>query len=329
LTLKRVFASLSVLGQREEALKLLKLVHKEDNQLYGTQYYLYDHLKDEKNQYRQNDIQQEVQVGNQQEESRQPPKATQQVMESESQKEEESKIKKVTQNPENQKQRMENLNDPSQAEQIKAENAQPEQKIEQLQVKKQIDNNNQQQLQNTDEKQDDIDRNQRIQNTQHQNQQPNVQENEVEKNDKEIQKQEQILISQQKQKKIDQKSIEINDQDKDEGFKEFKLPEDLKNINSQSKTDANVVKKDYSETKQDNITSQKYGYESKSNSNKYSQFDRKQYEDRKPQQQPNRKYEKFEDKFNFDEVKNNYVQGDLLNENWVKVDILQGSQKKL
>ncbi|CAD8065865.1 unnamed protein product [Paramecium sonneborni] len=53
LRLRRVLASLSVLGQRNLALQLLEFLQKYDNQLYGTQYYLYDSVKEEQ----QNDLQ--------------------------------------------------------------------------------------------------------------------------------------------------------------------------------------------------------------------------------------------------------------------------------
>ncbi|CAD8122207.1 unnamed protein product [Paramecium sonneborni] len=50
LRLKRVFASLSVLGKREEAIKLLDLIFKQENKLYRTEYYLYEQVLEENKQ---------------------------------------------------------------------------------------------------------------------------------------------------------------------------------------------------------------------------------------------------------------------------------------
>ncbi|CAD8114611.1 unnamed protein product [Paramecium primaurelia] len=51
LRLRRVLASLSVLGQRKLAIQLLDFIYKECNKLYGTQYYLYDLVQEEQQKY--------------------------------------------------------------------------------------------------------------------------------------------------------------------------------------------------------------------------------------------------------------------------------------
>ncbi|CAD8066797.1 unnamed protein product [Paramecium primaurelia] len=390
LRLKRVLASLSVLGQREEALKLLKLIHKEDNQLYGTEYYLYDHLMDEKQiENKENEVNQEKQLGNQQEEVNKTQKDNQKVNLSEQHKNDQIQEEKEFHSTEELQQKIESnqrgnepistdkntqneileqsvqqsqneqdqkvdveLSQTNQIQQAHLLQSQTKQKHDQIQEEKEI--------LNSDELQQKMESNQRgnepnstNKNTQNEILKQSVQQSQIEqiqkadiveqfqtdqiqlshlKQSQTEQKHDQIQIEKEipsfdkLQLKIESKQDEIkqkkNNIQTEDGFEEIKLNLTENNKTVQSKTkDLEKINK-----KQETPNPQVFEQKNNSNQNYYNfSYDKYQRNTKRPQFIKS-KYEKFEDKFEFNEIKNNYVQGDQLNENWVKVDLLSKQQ---
>ncbi|CAD8211453.1 unnamed protein product [Paramecium pentaurelia] len=389
LRLKRVLASLSVLGQREEALKLLKLIHKEDNQLYGTEYYLYDHLMDEKQiENKENEVNQEKQLGNQQEEVNKTQKDNQKVNLSEQHKNDQIQEEKEFHSTEELQQKIESnqrgnepnstnknnqneilkqsvqqsqieqdqkvdveLSQTNQIQQAYFLQSQTKQKHDQIQEEKEI--------LNSDELQQKMESNQRgnepnstNKNTQNEILKQSVQQSQIEqiqKADIEQSQTDQIQLSHLKQSQTEQKHDQIqikkeipsfdklqlkieskqdeikqkkNNIQTEDGFEEIKLKLTENNKTVQSKT------KDLETTNKKQETANPQVFEQKNNSNQnYYNFSYDKYQrNTKRPQFVKSQYEKFEDKFEFNEIKNNYVQGDLLNENWVQVDLLSKQQ---